>query len=235
MEFDSYKAKIYGFAACFAVLADVGNIKEDIFKPGYFGDVIEEVESFINKIIANDSILFSPPFIPLPVEMLTSIKSVNLAADMATITQQAEAVKQEIISLGESQSNSVRGAKVPHVSPGSILIPESKGKIIDDLPMAVKISDYIRNSKGKIVFPFDYWEDCINVYLLKHLHKRTNGEIVRNHSFKTSNVSVKRSRDDIVAKFLAEAECIIAAVQSNNFPPKRLPSGKQPSMLKSRK
>jgi len=231
MDFETYKAKIQGFATCFVLLGIIRNFKEEMFEKGTFSDVKNEVTSSILGMMTGDE--FSTPkiFMPVPVEMLESIKNVNLAADLKTLTQQAEAVKQEIILHGKLLGISTRATKMPHVSPGTLLAPESKGTVIDDLPMTVKITDYIRNPAGKIVNPFDFWQDCIEVYLLKHLHKLSNPKIAKAYTFKTSATAQGRQREQVVANLLDETERLRKAVLKNTFPPMTLSAGKQPTMI----
>jgi hypothetical protein len=232
MDFLTYKARIQGFASCFVMLSIVRAFKEEMFKPGAFQAVKDEVASTFRKMMAEAEFRNSQKIMPLPAEVLESIKNVNLFADMETLVQQAEAVKQEIISLGKFIGVQSRKFKVPYLSTGTLLFPESKGKIIDDLPMWEKITDYIRDPAGKIVSPFAFWEDCIEIYLLKHLHKLSNYKIARKQmTIKTSETAPGRQREKIVSEYLAETERLREAVRQNMFPPMTLSAGKQPSMI----
>lgn len=226
-DIETYKAKINAFAVCFAMLT----FKGELFMEGQFEAVRGKLVRSMREIMSDESFVTPTRNIPVPIEMLMSLNAVNLAADLETITSQAEAVKQEIIALGKCCAFLARAIKVPRLVTGTLLTPESKDRVVDDIPMTEKFTDYIRDPAGKVVYPFDFWEDCIEVYWLKHFYKLSNGRIAKKYHFKTSATAPGRQREKVVTVFLAEAERLKETVLQNKFPPVTLSAGKQPIMI----
>lgn len=141
-----------------------------------------------------------------PAELYKSLRDIDFNSDLETLTKQAEAVKNEIIEC----------YKIYH------------SMHEDDFPSFV---DFIRDPTGKIVYPFDFWSDCWEVYRRKYLLNHSNYNIARSYHFKSSKAGTDRQRDDLVAKMLVETEKLIQSVLQKRFPPKILKGGKQPTMI----
>ena len=137
------------------------------------------------------------------------IYDVNLLADIDTLEQQAEALKNEIVAIGKALRDSA-------------IMSEDWNHFV--------FTDFIRTSVGKVVYPFEYWEDCAEVYMNKYLFHHNNDWIAREYTFKTSTSASPRARLQLVSDMLSEADLLIDAVHSRRFPPKVLSGSKQPSM-----
>ncbi len=206
MDHDTYRAKILAFEEIFKLLGELKEVATD---------ELEKKESLSTKIrymLSHEDTTIPDIGVLLPVEKIQSLKNFDMFADSETLMAQAEAVKQEIIELSrefKSYSSSV---------------------IVDGKPGIYRNIDYIRNPDGKIVAPFDYWEDCLEVYLLKILRKLSNKKITELYVFKSSAASPGRQRERFVSECLVESERLMESVKNNAFPPKTLPAGKQPTM-----
>lgn len=210
MDFKDYKARLLSFGRIFLMLSMIPNLKDKLSsddKKGFVSDLRNRME--------DPRRLDYIPGVPvtLQVKMLTTIKSVNLAADIETLTQQAEAVKNEIIEHEK-------------------ILKEALYKIkIEGVPHVAVITDFIRDPTGKIVYPFDYWRDCVEVYLRKNFYGHSNGKIAKNSKFKTTDATIGRQREKVVADMLAETERLIKAVSTDCFPPSILRGKRQPTMI----
>jgi hypothetical protein len=220
MDFKNYKAKLATFEYIFGNLNSFPKIAR-VIKPELSKNFKKTFISAMRDKMANPSSgeddYPSNFFIPLPVDSLTSLKNVNLAADLETVNQQAEAVKKQIIEL-----------KKLVMIPPQEFDPEFWTE--DPTPQSFKITDFIRNSGGKIVYPFDYWNDCVEVYL-RNLLNNSNGKIASDYKFKTSISDRKRAKLKLVADMLDEINHLKEAVKSKSFPPKVLNGNKQPRMI----
>ena len=110
-------------------------------------------------------------------------------------------------------------------------LPLPEGRHEKNVPYAIVLTDFIYDPDGEIVYPFNFWRDCIDVYSLKHRKGYTNGNIARNHIFKSSNSIDDRARLQLVANMLIETNKILDAISNNQFPPMTLSAGKQPTMI----
>ncbi len=212
MNFETYKAKLLSFGMIFLILKMAPGGKDrlsraykDAFVSGFRTWMDDPAEDF--PVIGVT--------IPLSAERLTTIKRVNLAADPETLMRQAEAVKNEIIAHGKLVNIMVRTYKADKVS-------------LLDIGC---VTDFIRDPSGKIVYPFDYWHDCIEVFISKHLYAHSNGKIAKDFKFKTTTSTAVRQRQQVVADMLAETERLIKAASSGHFPPLTLSGTKQPTMI----
>jgi len=219
MDFTDYKARLFAFLRVFIILLTIPDMKEKITKQN-LKQYRETMISTLRNIMANpsesDYINNVPVLLTeyLKFSEMKSINNVNLAADLETLTQQADAVKNEIIFLGKLFSN----------------IPK---KFLPDKTLTIVLmTDFIRTHGGKkIVYPFDYWEDCVEVYLRKCFYENSNETIAKEYGFKTSTSTTMRAKQKLVADMLTELDHLKEAVLHNNFPPKLLNGTKQPSMI----
>jgi hypothetical protein len=143
---------------------------------------------------------------------LDSIKKVDLNADENTLLIQAEAVKKDIILHGR------------------LVKAMSRNTSPDLLPGVFVMNDFIRSPSGKIIYPFDYWEDCTETYIRKHFLHHSNERITRDYSFKTSLSGTQRAKLDLVARMIDEISLLKKTIYSNQFPPRKLKGAKQPSL-----
>lgn len=211
MDFKTYRAKIIAFHRVFEML---GNYKQtEIENPSgvtkrgkeLFADSIRGLISQ-STIIDTENCFYGS----CSVGPLSSLDDVNLEADLETLEKQAEAVKDEIIQLGKFCSLCIHTKKV-----GGVLT----------------FTDFIRSPRGEIVYPFNYWTDCIEVYLRKFLKKQTNGRIANNYNFISTKGNNERAKLALIVKLLEEIAILIESVESRKFPPLTLRGGKQPSMI----
>ncbi|BCG46836.1 hypothetical protein GEOBRER4_n1649 [Citrifermentans bremense] len=167
-----------------------------------------------------DTALEDTPFVPDNLSTLTpgvlkSLKHVDLMGDIDTLTRQAEVVKQEIIAHGKvmrvlfDYSNELNGEKPPLLS---------------------LVKDFIRDKNGKILYPFEYWRDCVEVWMKKFFHNHSNERIAKEFNFSTSSSGTLRARQKLVSDMLSEVNDLIDLLKSNKFPPKILSGTKQPSV-----
>ena len=217
MEFTEYQARLSAFQRVFIMLFMVPDMKKKLDSSQYESSrkiIISFLRDWMTNPSDSDYIKNEPfPLIDLVKSAeLSSISSVNLAADLETLTEQAEAVKKEIISLGKIFSS------MPSMF---------RTKVV---PKLYQITDYIRTPGGEIVKPFDYWEDCVEVYLRKYLFGKSNEKTAEGYIFKTSGSDTPRAKQSLVSKMLAEIELLKEAVANNEFPPQKLSGSKQPSM-----
>lgn len=154
---------------------------------------------------------------PLPLDCLKSIDNVDLSATEDDLCRQAELVKQEIIESGKLMRKFSREIKSVN--------PEKR------IPSSFMLTDYIRDRDGGIVEPFEYWRDCVEVYLLKHLNGKSNASIATAYTLRSSDSGTMRARQALIAGMLNETEKLMSVVASNQFPPTTLRGTKQPTMI----
>jgi hypothetical protein len=221
MDFTDYKAKLASFESIFNNLnffptweRIIGHENLKNFKKSFTSAMRDKMTNPPEGEEGNPSNFF----LPLSVDSLTTLKDINLAADLESVTLQAEAVKRQIIEI-----------KKRVTIPPQKFDPELWTE--DPTPQSFKITDFIRNSHGKIVYPFDYWNDCVEVYLRKHLLGNSN-EMIAKYNFKTQRENAtKRAKLKLIADMLEEIKVLIEVVKSKTFPPKVLNGTKQPSMI----
>jgi hypothetical protein len=239
MKFEPYMSKVLSFNCAFGWLTrgmmimnseitadELESIAKRIF-PGYQSqDAINHlIADFIDCALHELSLEHNLKNISLPVERLNSINYINLVADKDTFTHQVEALTQEIIQLRK------------HATYETVLYPclvsELRGspEVKIEASRVSRMNDYIRDPLGNIVYPFDFWEDCIEVCMRKRFRNHSNGKIAQRYSFKSSNCRSDRARLQLIADMLYETDRIISAVKDNQFPPLTLSTGKQPTMI----
>lgn len=219
MDFAEYRAKIVSFHKVFGQFGDgFPEPGKDI--PAHLWDfckdgIFKSCRSLMINSQAYGGHYFSKKQLSLyhyiDMNFFKPIYDVNLLADIDTLEQQAEALKNEIITIGKALRD-------------SDIYPEDWNHFA--------FTDFIRTSGGKVVYPFEYWEDCAEVFMAKHLSGHSNEKIAKEcgSRFKTSTSNTQRARLKLVADMLTEAGLLIEAVLHNQFPPKVLSGSKQPSM-----
>lgn len=166
----------------------------------------------------------SPPlrrFMGMPPTMVRSIKSIHkvlVSADLETLTKQADAVKEEIIRTVLSYQERQKIGM-------SRTISNHSTEYWDNM---YYVKDFIRSPDGRKIMPFDYWEDCCEVYIRNKFENQSNGNISRRYTFKSSEVTETRARLGLIASMQEETELLLESVRNNSFPPKLLKRGKQP-------
>jgi hypothetical protein len=223
MKFQLYKERVLCFGRAFREL-------DDCVKPSRKTEEDQEVRSYIHAQMHNplgsfEKRIFTEPF-SLHTEywrFLPSLQAVDLLADMETIKQQAEAVKNEIIThCSQVREMMYRGRKEEKLQTPIGPMP---------FPWHVTFVDFIHNQNGEIVYPFDFWEDCIEVYMMKHLDGMSNKKIAEKYHFKSSAVRGGRQGEELVSKCLDETNRLTEALRNNDFPPLVMRGTKQPILI----
>jgi DNA-binding transcriptional regulator YiaG len=82
------------------------------------------------------------------------------------------------------------------------------------------INDFIRDDNDKIIMPFDHWQEIVEIFMLD-LRVNSSARIAREHSFKTIAKATgnTKAKEAVVKKALQEADKLITAAYSGNFPP----------------
>jgi hypothetical protein len=211
MNFDDYKARVFCF---FTIFFSSKGLPE--WKEGYTAKEFKQIRSesqafYENMMNANPGkdYYIETPKVPIN-EIPITLGDINLLADTDTLIKQAEAVKNEIISIGNDYRESYTKS-------------ENRLKYL--------LTDYIRNPDGKIVYPFKYWEDCVNVFIDKHLFHKSNEVIADKYSFKSSKSGTQRAKLKLVSDMLFEFNRLVEAAHNNRFPPMVLKGKEQLRML----
>lgn len=220
MDFTDYRARLLAFHRVFITLFFVPDMNK-MFTSEQLKNVSEIIIPTLRDWMANPSEedYIPNPNIPLTdalkITELETLKKVNLGADLDTLTKQAEAVKNEIIGFGVflkllSQQPHVQGHKIPDV---------------------LRRTDFIRTPEDKIIYPFNYWEDCVEVYIRKYFFGNSNEKTASEYVFKTSSSGTRRAKLKLVADMLSEIEQLKKSIVQNSFPPKKLSGSKQPRII----
>jgi hypothetical protein len=209
MDHETYRTKIIVFQEAFSLLE---NAKEAA-SVEWERDKSLALAMKIREMLIHGKTNIPDIAILLPVGKIQSLKDFDMLADSETVARKAEAVKQEIMEVSNRYKL------------------YSSYAYVDSIYEVCRNIDFIRNPSGKIVEPFDYWEDCIEVYLMKYIDGLSNRKIADKFKFKTSATAPGRQREKLVSDLLAETEKLIQAVRDNIFPPMTLSAGKQPTMI----
>jgi len=220
MDLDEYKCRLYGFGRVFELIFGVVEGKKTETNCILNTSNIE----FRNKTISDIRFMMSTDRLGLlglrqnvislddnKINSIGALKQVNLAADIETLTAQAEAVMKEIIDMGNKYANEIRG-------------------LFELTNSSLLITDYIRDLDGNIIEPFSYWTDCVEIYIRKKINKMSNNKIATTYSIMSSSCSTVRSRLHFISCALEECELLEFIVRQNMYPPRVLSGTKQPSL-----
>lgn len=152
----------------------------------------------------------------LSIGNLKALKNVNLMSDLETLTKQADAVRDEIIAHG----NYLR-----------LFYENDRSNKSHTVFNANNLTDFIRTQSGKIVYPFNFWEDCIEVWLRKLVYRHSNEKIASEYTFKTSTSAAMRAKMKLVSDMLSESRELAELAEHARFPPKILSGLKQPTIV----
>lgn len=218
MDFETYKKYIIIYSRVFDFLADI-NEKSIALPKDVKEAIIQTLRAWMDEYPTSSADDGITQVMPLSADMFSVLKisEVNLLATQEELAGQAELVKQEILNLGLSLKELRRAYP-------QLFVP----KVTNSADM---LTDYIKDPSGKTVTPFDFWRDCVEVYLLKFLKGKSNADIATKHNFKSSKSGTPRARLSVVATMLTETENLIKTVKSNQFPPATLSGSRQPTLL----
>lgn len=231
IDFPEYRAKLIDYMQVFKMLSSVDQ--------GQMKDISEKSVSRLRQLMKGGPSLTKadqelpkaadgqPPRFSCLDQMRVSAawlgrleagKRLRVDAGPDDLEKQAEAVKQEIIeTVTAYQRERMKAAR---------------GKQSAQYDRFF-ITDYIRDSNGKPVYPFFFWKECVEVYLLR-FYKGVSQTKMKDYQFATTASGTtggdKRATANCVKSMVEEVEKLKAAVKNNEFPPRLLYGSKQPRL-----
>lgn len=213
MEFPEYRARLIGFHRVFLILAtnDTEQLKTCL--------------PMFRRLMSNPYKPYWLNDISMPASFISQIKSlknVHMNANPESLEKQAEAVKNEIIEKVKAYQGEQKALTLTRGVNGREY-------------QRYFVTDFIYATNGeKIVEPFKYWEDCVEVYLME-LSGISKSKISKGYEFKSCNSRDPRTRLRVVGEMIEEIECLKDSVLNNNFPPKILFGNFQLSMIEKKR
>jgi len=221
MNLHEYKCRLYEFGNVFKLIFNIKDDYEnqymnvyDTNNTDFVNKKISEIRFIIEKGLGTHILDIKQNAIMLDdkyIKSITSLNKVNLLADIDTLTEQAEAVKNEIIEMGKKHSNNIQKLFYQHDS-------------------SLLINDFIRDSDNNIVEPFTYWRDCVEIYIRKHINKMSNNNIARTYPIMSSTCATDRSKLHFISTALDECKRLEFILRQKKYPPSILSGTKQPSL-----
>lgn len=103
-----------------------------------------------------------------------------------------------------------------------LAISQNIVKPVTTVPAMFAATDYYRDNKGRVVYPFYHWKEIVEIFMLSCFNKKTsNAQIAKDYTFTVLAKSSGngKSKQQVVKKALAEANRLIDAAVSASFPP----------------